>query len=119
MALHLYLNRVTLLRACTLTCGFADVLAMPDCSGYFAFITCFGAKGHETCLNADLLTNSKSLGVHIMPLETQSGAISFVTTLFRSHQLFKYFLCSLSSDMNCMSSYRTHFLLERLRYSCI
>ena len=30
-----------------------------------------------------------------MLLEMHSGAISFVTTLFRAHQLFNYFLCSL------------------------
>ena len=30
-----------------------------------------------------------------MLLEMRSGAISFVTTLFRAHQLFDYFLCSL------------------------
>ena len=68
---------------------------MPNCSVEFAFITCFGAQGHETCLNADLLSNSKSLNVQIMLLEMRSGAISFVTTLFRAHQLFDYFLCSL------------------------
>ena len=31
----------------------------------------------------------------VMLLEMHSGAISFVTTLFRAHQLFDYFLCSL------------------------
>ena len=30
-----------------------------------------------------------------MLLEMHSAAISFVTTLFRAHQLFDYFLCSL------------------------
>jgi len=114
---HLYFNRVTLPRACALPCSFADALVMPDCSVCFAFITSFGAQGHETCLNADLLSNSKSLNAQIMPLEMHSGAISFVT-LFRSHQLFKYFLCSLYCDVSCMSSYQTHFLLERLRDSC-
>jgi len=54
-----------------------------------------------------------------MLLEIHSGAISFVTTLFRSHQLFDYFLCSLFSDVSCMSSYRTNFLLGPLRFSCI
>jgi len=87
--------QVTLPRACALTCGFADVLLMPDYSVDFALITCFGTQGHETCLNVDLLSNSKSLNVQIMLLEMRSGAISFVTTLFRAHQLFDYFLCSL------------------------
>lgn len=93
--MHSAFYQVTLPRACALTCGFADVLLMPNCSVEFAFITCFGAQGHETCLNADLLSNSKSLNVQIMLLEMRSGAISFVTTLFRAHQLFDYFLCSL------------------------
>ena len=95
MAMHSAFYQVTLPLACALTCGFADVLLMPNCSVEFAFITCFGAQGHETCLNADLLSNSKSLNVQIMLLEMRSGAISFVTTLFRAHQLFDYFLCSL------------------------
>ena len=82
MALHLHLNHVTMLRACALTRGFADVLLMPDYSVDLALIICFGAHGHETCLNADLFSNSKSLNVQIMLLEMHSGAISFVTTLF-------------------------------------
>ena len=88
MAMHSASYLVTLPRACALTCGFADVLLMPDCSVDFAFITRFGAQGYETCLNADLLSNSKSLNVQIMLLEMHSEAISFMTTLFRAHQLF-------------------------------
>jgi len=45
--------------------GFADVLPMPNCSLDFAFITCFSAQGQETCLNADLLVNSKIVNVQM------------------------------------------------------
>ena len=62
-------DHVTMLRACVLMCGFADVLFMPDCSVYSAYITCFGAPGYETCWNGDLLNNSKFLNVQIMLLE--------------------------------------------------
>ena len=47
MAMHSASYQVTLPRACALTCGFADVLLMPDYSVDFALITCFGTQGYD------------------------------------------------------------------------
>ena len=118
VAMHSASYQVTLPRACALTCGFADVLLMPDYSVDFVLITCFGTQGHETCLNVDLLSNSKSLNVQIRLLEMRAGAISSWRHCF-VHISYSTTSCVVSSDVSCMSSYRTHFLFERLRYSCI
>ena len=107
MALHLHV----IMRACALMCGFADVLLMPDCSVYFASITCFGVQGYETCWNGDLLSNSKSLNVQIILLEMHSGVISVVTHCFVqiSHLTTS---CVVSGGVSCMSSYQTHILFD-------
>jgi hypothetical protein len=84
---------VTMLRACALMSGFADVLLMPDCSVYLPLLLqCTTQRDVLECRFAQQQSVSQRA---VMLLEMHSGAIFFVTTLFRAHQLFDYFLCSL------------------------
>ena len=85
--------QVTTMRACALMSGSADVLLMPDFSVYFAFTT--SVHNAMSVLEGRSAQKQSVSQRAVMLLEMHAGAISFVTTLFRAHQLFDYFLCSL------------------------
>ena len=52
-------------------------------------------------------------------LEMHSAAISFVTTLFRAHQLFDYFLCSLQLHVKVPNFLNDCDTVEFGAYMCV